>query len=387
MTERTIYVLPKSGVSITRINGAPTNQNDIVGNALNGDAFSWEVPYDLALTFSGPTTAIHFDDSDGNLTDDPFYGATVMDQRLTQSLSINGTTYTPTDETIRWKFPPPVGMENEYEVTLYDAAGHSYRMVGVSITQGYTTQVVGVMFEDTPPPPGTTLYYLQRISSYSGYGQSTPIVDPVVCFLAGTEIETNHGPCPVERLRAGDTLRTLHHGLQPLRWIGRSTVRGVGLNAPVRFEPGALGNTRALSLSPNHRILLRCPEAELFFGCPEVLVPAKFLIDGLRIHSAPAHRADYLHLLLDRHETIFSGAVATESLFAGHVALDVLDTAAVEDLRRVLPQLDVTHKRLSHRSLNRAEAALLLGRLKAQGAGRSLPGVALTAAPLVQNAA
>jgi hypothetical protein len=381
MTERTIYVFAKSGVSITRINGAATNQNDIIGNALNGDAFSWEVPYDLALTFSGPTTAIHFDDSDGYLTDDPFSGATVIDQRLTQSLNINGTTYNPSNETIRWKYPPPVGVENEYEVTLYDAAGHSYRMVGVSITQGYTTQVVGVMFEGDQPPAGTKLYYLQRISSYSGYGQSTPIIDPVTCFLAGTRIETGDGPRPIESLRAGDMVRTLHHGMQPLRWIGHSTVRGIGLNAPVQIAAGIMGNTEALSVSPNHRILLRCAEAELFFGSTEVLVPAKFLIDGQSVRSMPARQVDYLHLLLDRHETVFSNNVATESLFAGQVALDSLDTAAVDELRDLMPGLDLRHHRLSHRSLNRGEAALLLSHLRAGGTGMRLPGIVLSAPP------
>ncbi len=62
-------------------------------------------------------------------------------------MTIDGATYTPSGETVRWKAPPSVNVENEYEVTLYDDEGTAYRMVGVSITQGYATTVEGVTFE------------------------------------------------------------------------------------------------------------------------------------------------------------------------------------------------------------------------------------------------
>ena len=71
------------------------------------------------------------------LTDDPFSGFSVVDQFLTQPVTIDA-------ETIRWKTPSPVNVENEYEVTLFDDAGTAYRMVGVSIAQGHSTKMVGV---------------------------------------------------------------------------------------------------------------------------------------------------------------------------------------------------------------------------------------------------
>ncbi len=66
---------------------------------------------------------------------------------------------------------------------------------------------------------------------------------PVPCFVAGTPIDTASGPRAIETLRPGDLVRTLDHGLQPLRWIGVRRVTGLGSFAPVRIAAGALDNT------------------------------------------------------------------------------------------------------------------------------------------------
>ena len=359
MAEQTIHIFAKSGVTITRANGAPPFQADVIGNALNGDAFSWENPSNLSLTFGTPSTAITFDDADGVLTDDPFSGSNVIDQRLTQPVTVNGVTYTPSAETVRWKNPSPVNVENEYEVTLYDAAGTAYRMVGVSITQGYTTTVVGVMFDGPTPPPGTTLYYKQGISSYSGTGQSAVIPPAVTCFLAGTLIETPTGPRAIEHLNIGDAVIT-PEGSAPVRWIGHSRVDGREALAPIRIATGALGNSRPLYVSPNHRILLRSAKAELYFGSSDILVAAKFLINGTTIRPQPMRYAAYMHLLLDKHQMVFSEGIATESLFTGANAMQALDTAAQAELQAIFPKLALTQQRLRHRSLTRTEAQVLL---------------------------
>jgi hypothetical protein len=358
MAERTILVFSRNAVVVTHEDGSPTAV-DVIAAALNGDAFSWETPDNLALTFPTDTVAITFDDADGFLKDDPYNGATVSDQRLTEPLTINGVTYTPNTTALRWQSPPPVMVEDEYEVTLFDSLGTAYRMVGVSITEGYSTTVVGVAFEGTAPPPGTTLYYIQGASSYSGTKQSVAISDVVTCFLAGTEIETETGPRPIEDLVPGDLVMTVDGGLQPVRWIGRSTVCGLGPLAPIRIRAGVLGNTRDLWVSPNHRILLRSSVAELYFGTSEVLVAAKFLVDGAGVSVQPVPRADYLHLLLDSHALVFSEGIATESLFSGAAERGVLDPAAQEELQAIFPDLMVPGRRLCRSSLRRGEAALL----------------------------
>ncbi len=361
LPERTLHIFAKSAVTITRdIGGGPPVQGDVLGNALNGNAFSWENPSDLSLTFSGSPTAITFEDADGILSDDPFSGSTVVDQRLTEDVTIDGVTYSASAETVRWQNPPPVNVENEYEVTLFDDAGTAYRMVGVSITEGYSTSVVGVMFDGPSPPPGTTLHYIQGVSTYGGSGQSVAIPEEVVCFLAGTRIETPDGAVAVETLAPGHHVRTLDRGPQPVRWIGRSSVCGLGRLAPVCISAGALGNDRDLFLSPNHRVLVRSSTAELWYGQPEVLVPAKALVDGVRIRTVPILRADYLHIVLDDHQMVFSEGIATETLFTGTMTQDILDAEAAEQLRMQAPRVRETIQVLSRMALTVREARHLL---------------------------
>ncbi|MEB8387106.1 Hint domain-containing protein [Rhodobacteraceae bacterium KMM 6894] len=361
MSERTIYIFAKDDVTITRDSNGQQVQDDVIARALNGDAFSWERPSDLSLTFSGSKVALTFDDSDGILSDDPFSGSTVIDQQLTQPVTINGVTYSPSAETTRWENPPPVNVENEYEVTLFDGAGNAYRMVGVSITEGYATSVVGVMFDGAQPPPGTTLHYIQGVSSYGGTGETVPISDGVICFLPGTQIDTAAGPCAIEDLHPGDPVLTLDHGPQPVRWIGRSMVCGLGHMAPIRIRAGALGNRRDLLVSPNHRVLLRAPEVDLCFGHREVLVPAKALIDGGAVQRVPMPSVAYMHLMLDAHELIFSEGIATETLFAGAMAQGVLGPQAMADLRAHCPDIEATMQKLTRPSISVREGRLLTG--------------------------
>ncbi|WP_188129231.1 Hint domain-containing protein [Lutimaribacter pacificus] len=362
MTERTIHIYSAQSVTITRAGGGATSQSNIIGNALNGDAFSWENPSDLEITVpgAGEAIALSFDDADGYLTDDPFSGSTVSDQLLTQPVTIDGVTYTPNEETVRWQTPPPVNVENEYEVTLFDDSGTAYRMVGVSITQGYTTTVVGITFEGAQPPPGTVLHYIQGVSSYGGSGMSTPITEAVPCFLAGTLIGTPFGPRPVETLAPGALVDTLDRGPMPLRWSGQSDACGLGPLAPVAIPQGALGNRRALLVSPNHRLFLRSILAELHFGHHEVLVPAKALIGLAGIARRPMPRARYVHLLLDSHEMLFSEGIASESLFTGAMAMGALDVQARAALHRACPGLDTRPMVLNRPALSRSETRLLL---------------------------
>ncbi|MFP7673517.1 Hint domain-containing protein [Marivita sp. S0852] len=377
MAIRTISVFAKSGVTITRdIDGGAPNTGDVIANALWGNAFSWETPSDLSLTFSGPMTNITFEDSDGILSDNPYSGWTVTDQQLTQAVTINGQTYSPSTETIRWQNPPPVNVENEYEVTLFDDNGVAYRMVGVSITEGYRTDVVGVMFDGPAPPPGTTLKYIQGVSTYSGFGQTVTIPTQPICFLAGVLIETPTGPVPVDSLQIGDKVITLDDGPQPIRWIGKSLVCALGTMAPVKIRKGYLGAQRDLYLSPNHRVLLRSSKAELYFGEAEVLVPAKALVDDRYVCRTAMRKAAYYHLLLDRHHMVISDGIATESLFVGAVTEDVLGPVALQDLQARLREIDVSAQRLSRMSLTLREARYLLH----QDEPAEIAGVSLKAA-------
>ncbi|NDR56001.1 Hint domain-containing protein [Aliiruegeria sabulilitoris] len=145
-----------------------------------------------------------------------------------------------------------------------------------------------------------------------------------VCFCAGTHILTAHGPRPVETLAPGDWIQTRDNGLQPVEWVSRRSLLGVGSAAPVYFAPGAIGNTAPLHVSQQHRMLVTGAPAELLFAEPEVLVPAKALVNGDTIRIVPQRQVCFLHVLLEGHEILEAEGAPAESLLLGDVACGTL---------------------------------------------------------------
>lgn len=340
-----LTLISVGGVTITKMTGGAPSNGNVLNSAQNGNAFSWETPNNLKISFDYSSTAtLGFSDSDGILKDDPYLLDVVTDQRLTSAVKIDGKTYTPSASTIRWQYPPPVTVENEYSVVLYDDAGKAYQMNGVSITTGYTTQVVGVAFLGEAPPAGTSLYYIQGKSTYNGNPQApisgltvVPAAPP--CFLLGTRIATPSGSTRVEDLAPGDLVLTADNGARPILWIGSARVSGLGPLAPVRIRAGHLGNARDLWVSPNHRVMLTGYLAELLFGEDEVLVAAKHLVDGTQVTVEPVTRADYFHILLEDHEILLAEGAKTESLYPGEEALKGLSPDARAELHAIFADI------------------------------------------------
>lgn len=147
-----------------------------------------------------------------------------------------------------------------------------------------------------------------------------------ICFAAGTVIMTDGGLKDVAGLRIGNKVLTLDHGFQPLIWIGRRTVPGTGPNTPVLCQPGSMGNRQPLTVSPQHRLLWASGRSDLMYGAPQVLMPAKALINGDTIRYAPRPWVRYVHLMLERHEILNAAdGAACESLLAGDMAQQVID--------------------------------------------------------------
>lgn len=161
----------------------------------------------------------------------------------------------------------------------------------------------------------------------------------VVCFAAGTLIETPSGRRPIEHLSQGDLVTTLDHGAQEIRWIGQRTVRGAGKLAPIVITAQTLDNDRDLVVSPLHRVLITGAVAEAMFGVPEVLVAAKHLLDWDGIYRDERAEITYLHMLFDTHEIVFADGTAAESFHPGEVGLSTLDTDALEEIYAIFPEL------------------------------------------------
>lgn len=162
-----------------------------------------------------------------------------------------------------------------------------------------------------------------------------------ICFAKGTRLRGAAGDVPVEHLKVGDLVMTLDHGLKPVRWIGRKSTPGTGIFAPVEISAGALGNTRTLTVSQQHRVLLRGAAAEILFGVPEVLAAAKHLVNGTTIRLAPRAEIEYFHILLDDHEVLYAEDALCESFHPGSYALEA-DDAMRAELEALFPELSAS---------------------------------------------
>jgi T5SS/PEP-CTERM-associated repeat protein len=222
-------------------------------------------------------------------------------------------------------FDPPSPNPNEGELTIggfdstiagytagdtivvdtYAAATFSRNGAVVSVIENATT--LGVLAFDTAANAQAAL-------------AADAVVDRVLCFAAGTLIETRNGPRPVESLRESDQVRTLlGGGSMPVVWLGQRAVDCARHPRPekvwpVRVAVGAFGAgqpARALYLSPDHAVHVN-----------DVLIPVRYLINGTSIRQEKRETVTYYHVELDRHEVIVAEGLAVESY------LDTGDRAA-----------------------------------------------------------
>lgn len=161
----------------------------------------------------------------------------------------------------------------------------------------------------------------------------------VVCFVAGTMIDTPDGPRAVETLREGDLVSTADHCSKPVIWTGQRRVAGRGGLAPIRFAPGSIGNDQTLCLSPQHRVMISGWRAELVTGWDEVFVPATKLVNGSTIVAAPCPEVVYVHLMFDRHEVIFANGVPCESLFMSEASIKGMGPTGRAEIAQIFPEL------------------------------------------------
>ena len=347
MPDYSIFVLEETRITVSgggQLDGVTQGDGShLVGRTITLDAPDW---IEVAVTDNDP----RFSDNDGS-------------QRLDGAQTLNGVTY-----------PNGARLEAEYSITLSDGTD-SWTAIGFNVNDSspaYAT-IEGLAFIGGPggfPPTGVplTVTAAQEGPNFVAATYATPI-----CYDAGTEIETDRGPRPVETLTPGDRIATADTGLVPIHWVGGRHVIGAGRFAPVEIAAGAWGATRTLRVSQQHRILIRDPRAELLFGTPEVFVPAIALTaaPGTRLVSGAA--CHYHHLLLDRHEVIRANGAWSESL----------DNAAAtgrgeegELLRTFFPGLalpDAAPGPLSRPCLRRREGELLARAISAAAPGPGLP--------------
>ncbi|MEL7181081.1 MAG: Hint domain-containing protein [Pseudomonadota bacterium] len=242
----------------------------------------------------------------------------------------------------------------------------------ITYLDGTTATITAVVFQDTvgntywaPEFTGNAdqdAILLQAIQSIelitpvyvpgtanSGYNLFADRVDAKpLCFAAGTRIRCPGGDRAIEDLAVGDLVMTRDHGPQPIRWIGSRVIgmdelRAAPKQRPVQIAAGALGQglpLRDLTVSRQHRVLVRSKIAERMFGKMEVLVPAVKLVEipGIYVDEV-CTTVTYLHLLFDQHQIIYAEDAPTESLFTGPEALKSVSPAARAEILTLFPEV------------------------------------------------
>lgn len=166
-------------------------------------------------------------------------------------------------------------------------------------------------------------------------------INTIPCFVSGTQIRTPEGERPVEELQPGDLVDTLDDGPQEIRWIGRRKVRAEGSMVPVHIRANTFGKHGDLWISPQHRVLVKDRKAELLFGEDEVLVAAKDLVnDNTVLRDASHADVEYVHILFDEHQVVYSEGLETESFHPGPQTLQSFDAPVVEEICSIFPELD-----------------------------------------------
>jgi Hint domain-containing protein len=191
----------------------------------------------------------------------------------------------------------------------------------------------------------------------------------IVCFTPSSMILTRDGEIPAGHLRAGMKVVTADSGFQTIRWVGRSPVLPVRRMLddlhPVLIRAGALGDgvpNRDLMVSPQHRLCLKGADISLLFALSEAFVPALGLLDEHRVlRPRDASPLTYVHILLDRHEVIFSNGLASESFRPTPRVLARMDPLARRELTGLYPDIlhDTARWPLARPCLSVREAGLL----------------------------
>ncbi len=192
-------------------------------------------------------------------------------------------------------------------------------------------------------------------------------------------VETARGPVLARDLRLGDKLVTRDKGLQPVRWIGESSVMYGDPAAPaqtadqlrhgpVRIRAGSHGtnpDAGNLVVAPGQRLLARNSLNELLFATDEVMVSAGDLthLDG--IDFVPREVGRWTHLLLDSHELLRVNGVWMESFAPDMWSIRVAYPNEWHEITDAMPRLKYENTAANYvearLSLDTREARLLDG--------------------------
>lgn len=347
---RGTFVISWSQTEIDGLDAAP------VQALIVGAAWAWRGD---AVRVDGPSDVLRLDEADG--TENLRKRAARMVHRLVGAA-------------FEREAGPRAGEANGDDCPLMDNSfvvtdgGKSYSVTLIEVGGGSQPLL---MFLNEMPPRNCDLWIVHHTLGTMGKKITSAEQGGVICFTPGTRILTHEGTSLIEDLREGDLVQTKDNGLQPLRWIGKRRMSGARLFAmprlrPIRIAGGALGLDRPdsdLLVSPEHRMLIKGPQAQSLFNTSEVLVTAKDLINGKTITvDMQVREVTYIHVLLEQHQVLWANGLETESFHPASSALSTLDQNDRQRLLSECPELEYdphTYGSFARRTLSASEAAIL----------------------------
>lgn len=189
-----------------------------------------------------------------------------------------------------------------------------------------------------------------------------------------TVVDTTNGPVLARDLKAGDMVITRDTGSTPVRWVGESmsVYDNENQNAsgdargPIRIRAGAVGtdpDAGNLVLNAGHRLLVRNPLNELYFGTDEVIAEAGDLthLDG--VDFVPRSVMRFKHVLLDTHELVRANGIWMESFSPEMWSIRIAFPKEWEEITEAVPRLKYENGEANYiaprMSLNNRETRLL----------------------------
>jgi len=153
-------------------------------------------------------------------------------------------------------------------------------------------------------------------------------------FAAGTRIRTPAGEVPIESLKIGDLVETLHGGVQRLKWIGRRAFEAAELVASAELRPICITAGALDDGIPAYDFFV---SQELGICVDGGFIPAFRLVNGKSIFRDNAGEPiTYIHPGFEEHEAVIAEACPVESLFESDPR-DIFDNAAEYDMLYPVP--------------------------------------------------
>ena len=262
--------------------------------------------------------------------------------------------------------------DDTFNAAAADMTGGALTIIGGESdeTLGDTLKIIGpATVNMTGAESGTVTWLDGSVLSFSEIENLTY----TACFTHGSRIATQRGDIRAHDLVPGDMVLTRDNGYQPVVWIGSVHFTAAQLLndpalRPVRIASGALDGQaplRPLLVSPQHRLLFGCPQAELLFAEPEVLVPALHLTERPGVRQVmPPKGVTYVHFMFERHEIVLADGAWSESFQPGDLSLAGLGDAQQDEIFALFPELATQKGRAAYAparmALRRHQSRLLL---------------------------